>query len=139
MENSTNSIAKTTDVQSKAFCSVKAETRAEKIKLFNALKECDFKLNDVVGSKISIKDVFYQEYEKEDKETGEVRVGHRSIIFGADGKTYVTASNYLYNTLRQIISVFGTPAEWGEPLTVEVAKQSMKDGKSSLTLKLVEE
>lgn len=135
----TNAIAKKSDVQAKAFCSVKAETRAEKIKLFNALKECDFKLNDVVGQKINIKDVFYQEYEKEDKDTGEVRTGHRTIIFGDDGKTYVTASNYLYNTLRQIISVFGTPAEWGEPLTVEVVKQSMKDGKSSLSLKLVEE
>ena len=139
MEENTNAIAKQSDVQAKAYCSVKAETRAEKIKLFNALKECDFKLNDVVGNKINIKDVFYQEYEKEDKETGEVRTGHRTIIFGDDGKTYVTASNYLYNTLRQIISVFGTPAEWGEPLTVEVVKQSMKDGKSSLSLKLVEE
>ncbi len=138
MENE-NAIAKQSDVQNKAFCSVKAETRADKIKLFNALKECDFKLNDVVGSKINIKDVFYQEYSKEDKDTGEIRTGHRTIIFGDDGKTYVTASNYLYNTLRQIISVFGTPAEWGEPLTVEVVKQSMKDGKSSLSLKLVEE
>lgn len=139
MEENNNAIAKQSDVQAKAYCSVKAETRADKIKLFNALKECDFKLNDVVGNKINIKDVFYQEYEKEDKETGEVRTGHRTIIFGDDGKTYVTASNYLYNTLRQIISVFGTPAEWGEPLTVEVVKQSMKDGKSSLSLKLVEE
>lgn len=139
MENNENAIAKQSDVQNKAFCSVKAETRAEKIKLFNALKECDFKLNDVVGSKINIKDVFYQEYTKEDKETGEIRTGHRTIIFGDDGKTYVTASNYLYNTLRQIISVFGSPAEWDEPLMVEVVKQSMKDGKASLSLKLVEE
>lgn len=138
MENN-NAIAKQSDVQNKAYCSVKAETRADKIKLFNALKECDFKLNDVVGSTIKIKDVFYQEYTKEDKETGETRTGHRTIIFGDDGKTYVTASNYLYNTLRQIISVFGTPTEWGEPLAVEVVKQSMKDGKSSLSLKLVEE
>ena len=139
MENNETTIAKQSDVKSKAFCSVKAETRADKIKLFNALKECDFKLNDVVGNKINIKDVFYQEYEKEDKETGEVRLGHRTIIFGDDGKTYVTASNYLYNTLRQILSVFGSPAEWSEPLAVEVIKQSMKDGKSSLSLKLIEE
>lgn len=139
MENNENAIAKQSNVQSKAYCSVKAETRADKIKLFNALKECDFKLNDVVGTKINMKDVFYQEYTKEDKETGEIRTGHRTIIFGDDGKTYVTASNYLYNTLRQIIAIFGTPAEWSEPLTVEVVKQSMKDGKSSLSLKLVEE
>lgn len=139
MEKNENAIAKQSDVQSKAYCSVKAETRAEKIKLFNALKECDFKLNDVVGSKINIKDVFYQEYVKEDKETGDIRTGHRTIIFGDDGKTYVTASNYLYNTLRQIINVFGSPAEWDEPIMVEVVKQSMKDGKSSLSLKLVEE
>lgn len=139
MENETNAIAKQSDVQNKAFCSVKAETRAEKIKLFNALKECDFKLNDVVGQKIDIKDVFYQEYEKEDKETGEVRLGHRTILFAEDGKTYVTASNYLYNTLRQILNVFGAPNTWSEPLKVEVAKQTLKDGKSSLTLKLVEE
>jgi len=138
MEN-TNAIATQKDVQPKAFCSVKAETRADKIKLFNALKECDFKLNDVVGNKINIKDVFYQEYEKEDKDSGEIRTGHRTIIFGDDGKTYVTASNYLYNTLRQILNVFGSPAEWSEPLTVEVIKQQMKDGKSSLSLKLVEE
>ena len=139
MESNTNAIATTNNTNTQAYCSVKAETRADKIKLFNALKECDFKLNDVVGTKINIKDVFYQEYEKEDKETGDIRTGHRTIIFGDDGKTYVTASNYLYNTLRQILSVFGTPNEWSEPLTVEVVKQPMKDGKTSLSLKLVEE
>lgn len=139
MESNTNAIATTNNANTQAYCSVKAETRADKIKLFNALKECDFKLNDVVGTKINIKDVFYQEYEKEDKETGDIRTGHRTIIFGDDGKTYVTASNYLYNTLRQILSVFGTPNEWSEPLTVEVVKQPMKDGKTSLSLKLVEE
>lgn len=138
MENNELAIANPA-ATNKSYCSVKAETRAEKIKLFNALKECDFKLNDVVGTTIAVKDVFFQEYEKEDKESGEVRLGHRTILFAEDGKTYVTSSNYLYNTLRQILSVFGTPNTWSEPLKVEVAKQTLKDSKSSLTLKLVEE
>lgn len=138
MENNEIQIAKPT-TNTRTYCSVKAETREEKIKLFNALQECDFKLNDVVGNTIAIKDVFFQEYEKEDKETGEIRLGHRTILFAEDGKTYVTASNYLYNRLRQILNVFGAPNTWSEPLKVEVAKQSLKDGKSSLTLKLVEE
>ena len=134
-----NEIVKANQSTTKTFCSVKAETRAEKIKLYNALKDCDFKLNDVVGSTIKIKDVFIQEYTKEDEETGEVRTCHRTIIFGDDGKSYVTASNYLYNTLKQIFAIFGLPTEWDTPLTVEVVKQSLKDGKSSLSLKLVEE
>lgn len=138
MENNQIQVANPTS-NTKTYCSVKAETRAEKIKLFNDLKECDFKLNDVVGNTIAIKDVFFQEYEKEDKETGEIRLGHRTILFAEDGKTYVTASNYLYNTLRQILNVFGAPNTWSEPLKVEVAKQNLKNGKSSLTLKLVEE
>ena len=83
--------------------------------------------------------MFVQEYAKEDEETGEVRTGHRTIIFGDDGKSYVTASNYLYNTLKQIFQIFGMPTEWDSPLTVEVIKQSLKNGKSSLSLKLVEE
>lgn len=134
-----NEIVKANQSTSNAYCSVKAETRAEKIKLYNALKDCDFKLNDVVGTTIKIKDVFVQEYTKEDEETGEVRTGHRTIIFGDDGKSYVTASNYLYNTLKQIFQIFGMPTEWDSPLAVEVIKQSLKNGKSSLSLKLVEE
>lgn len=138
MENNELAIANPA-ATNKSYCSIKAETRADKIKLFNSLKECDFKLNDVVGTIIAVKDVFFQEYKKEDKETGEIRLSHRTILFAENGKTYVTASNYLYNTLIQILSVFGTPNTWSEPLKVEVAKQTLKDGKSSLTLKLVEE
>ncbi len=121
----------------KVYCSKVAVTTEEKKELFNALESCDALLNDCVGQEIDLKDVYVEEKQVVDEETGEVKTKFRSILFDASGQTYATGSYGIYNILRKIFAIYGLPETWEEPVKVKVAKRPVKDGKQSLTLTLI--
>lgn len=91
----------------KTFTTLKAETIEDKKKIYNASKACDVFIKDIKGQEIEVKDAYITEYEKKDlDENGNHRIGHKTILFGTDGKTYVTCSNYFFNSFAQILSAY---------------------------------
>lgn len=120
----------------KIYCSKVIETEEEKKEMFNALESCDILLNDCVNNEIDLKDIYIEERQVVDKETGEVKTKFRTILFDANGQTYATGSYGIYNILSKIVKIYGLPNTWEKPLKVKVAKKPIKDGKSSLTLLL---
>ena len=122
----------------KTYCSVHPKTVEEKKALYNALESCDVVLNDIVGQKIKVKDIYIQEFPRTDKETGEpISNGHRTILFDEDGKSYVTASNYFFISLVKIMNAFGDPTTWDEAVEIEITKRPTKGGNNCLSFKLV--
>lgn len=117
-----------------AYCSIKADSLADKIKLLNALESCDVMLNDVAPTEIIVKDVYVQPYEKK-MENGDVKQKYRTILFDTEGKSYITTSTYFYFTISKIFSVLGTPDTWENPFTFEIFKKALKNGKA-LTCKV---
>lgn len=116
----------------KQISTIKGETIEEKKKLYNAIQQCDVRINDIVGQTIVIKDVFIREYEKKDlDENGNPRIGHTTILFDEAGKTYVTASNYFFNALVQILSTVGN---LDTPIKIKIVKKPTKSGTESLGL-----
>lgn len=125
-----------TGVQAQSFCSKQTESEQDKKELFNALENCDLLLNDCVGQEISIKDVYCEEREIVDEETGTIKKKYRTIIFDVNGQTYATGSYGIFNVIKKIISIYGLPT-WNEGIKVKVSKRPIGNGKSSLTLTLV--
>lgn len=121
----------------KVYCSKVIETEEEKKEMFNALESCDIVLNDCVNNEIELKDIYIEERQVVDKETGEVKTKFRTILFDVNGQTYATGSYGIYNILSKIVKIYGLPDTWEKPLKVKVAKKPIKDGKSSLTLLLI--
>lgn len=124
-----------TGVSNNVFCSIKANSDDEAKKLFNALETCDALLNDLVGEEINMKDLYIEE-RKVQNDNGEEITKYRTIIFDTEGKTYATASYGVFNTLKKIIAIYGSPT-WENGVKVTVAKRPIGNGKSSLTLTLV--
>lgn len=120
--------------QNNSYCSVKTETEEDKIKLLNALENCDFLLNDIAPREIIVKDVLVQQYEKDVE--GEKKTKYRTILFDTEGKTYVTTSNFFFYALSKIFSVMGTPDKWSKPYTFEVYKKDVQNGKKALSVKI---
>ena len=131
------------------FCTMNLEEKENMVALYNSLQECDVKLNDIKGSTIEIKDVFVEKKEvaERDEKTGEVlrdeetdevltKTRFRTILFGVDGKTYVSAAYGVYNSLRQIIPIFGNPSK-ENPIKVKVGTRKLRSGKESLVLTVV--
>ncbi len=138
MENQEkNELTLFSGVQQSVYCSKVAETDKEKKELFNALESCDALLNDCVGQEISIKDIYVEEKQTLDDETGELKTKYRTILFDASGQTYATGSYGIYNVLKKLVQIYGLPTTWEKPLKVKVAKRPIGNGKQSLTLTLV--
>lgn len=137
MENEKNEITLFTGVKNKIYCSIVAESEESKKQLFNALETCDALLNDCVGQEIAIKDIYVEEREIIDEETGEVRPKYRTILFDENGQTYATGSYGIFNIVKKIVSIYGLPTNWENPIKVKVSKRPIGNGKQSLTLTLI--
>ena len=121
-------------IKQNVYCSKVAETEKEKKELFNALESCDALLNDCVGQEIEIKDIYVEEKQVMDDETGEIKTKYRTILFDENGQTYATGSYGIYNILKKIVQIYGLPESWEKPLKVKVSKRPIGNGKQSLTL-----
>lgn len=124
-------------IKQNVYCSKVAETEKEKKELFNALESCDALLNDCVGQEINIKDMYVEEKQVFDDESGEIKTKYRTILFDENGQTYATGSYGIYNVLKKIVQIYGLPETWEKPLKVKVAKRPIGNGKQSLTLTLM--
>ena len=136
MENQGNELTLFTGASNRVFCSKVAKNDTEKKELFNALESCDVLLNDCVGQEIEMKDLYIEEKNIVD-ENGEQKIKYRTIIFDANGQTYATGSYGIYNVLKKIITIYGLPNTWEQPLKVKVEKRAIGNGKQSLTLQLI--
>ena len=137
MENEKNELTLFSGVKQNVYCSKTVESEEDKKELFNALETCDALLNDCVGTEIEIKDIYVEEREVVDEETGELKKKYRTILFDASGQTYATGSYGIYNIIKKIVTIYGLPETWENPLKVKVAKRLIGNGKQSLTLTLV--
>lgn len=137
MENENKELTLFSGIKQNVYCSKKAETDVEKKDLFNALESCDALLNDCVGQEIDIKDIYVEEKQVIDDSTGELKTKYRTILFDANGQTYATGSYGIYNVMKKIVSIYGLPEMWDNPLKVKVAKRPIGNGKQSLTLVLI--
>ena len=124
-------------IKQNIYCSKIAESEKEKKELFNALESCDALLNDCVGQEIKIKDIYVEEKQVMDDESGEIKTKYRTILFDENGQTYATGSYGIYNILKKIVQIYGLPESWEKPLVVKVAKRPIGNGKQSLTLTLM--
>lgn len=114
----------------KTISTIKGESVEDKKKLFNAIQSCDVRINDIVGQTIEVKDVYIREYEKKDlDENGNPRIGHTTILFDKDGKSYVTASNYFFNAITQILVAVG---KLDNPIKIKIIKKATKSGTEAL-------
>lgn len=110
----------------------------DRVKLYNSLQKCDVRLIDIKGQTLEIADVFIERKDLVEKDkdgndiynekTGEVltKPHYRSVLFGTDGKTYVSGAYGIYNSLNQIISIFGLPSK-ENPYKVTVGTRALQN------------
>lgn len=115
-----------------AFCSVKAETMAEKALVFNAANNPQHKVNDFINKKIMLKDVYAETLELCNAETGEYEKAPRIVLIDVNGEAYECVSVGMFSSLKKLIATFGEPT-WDEPIPVVVKQEKVKNG-SMLTM-----
>lgn len=117
-----NSLSIINNNRSSSYCSLKPETMEQKKALYNAVKKCDVKIADIVGQTIKVKDVMIRQWFKK-LEDGSEEERYTTILFGDDGKTYVTGSKPFFFSISQVFTMFGEPDTWEEPLALQIVQQ----------------
>lgn len=115
-----------------AFCSVKAETLAEKALVFNAANNPQHKVNDFINKTILLKDIYAETLELCNDETGEYEKAPRIVLIDVNGEAYECVSVGMFSSLKKLIATFGEPT-WEEPIPVVVKQEKVKNG-SMLTM-----
>ena len=105
--------------QKSSFTSLKNETKEEKAVLYKAMSNPDRKLGDCINQVIYAKDLFMETVEMTNQETGEITTCPRIVIIDKDNVSYQSVSFGIFNALKRVISVFGSPT-WEEPIALKV-------------------
>lgn len=106
------------------YSTIKGTSLEDKKTIYQAVNGSD-SVSDLVGSTVGLKHVIVQEVEVS-SEDGEVITVPRTTLVLDNGKVYSATSKGLLNSIRNIISIFGDPNEWEEPLTVKVVEKGSK-------------
>ena len=109
------------------YCSMQVTDEKSASMLFKAMNQPDDSLGDHINETIDVTNIFIQPVSMVNQETGEVNVVPRIVLFDVEGKTYVTISKGIYNALRNMCAIVGTPETWKAPVTIKVGQRQIKE------------
>ena len=104
------------------------ETVAEKATLYNALNSTGEKLGDYVDDTVTVSNIILQGATLTDEETGELVKTARLILVGPEGQIYKSTSRGMVRAAIQLLQVFGTPDQWGQPLNIQIERVQLRKG-----------
>ena len=130
-----NNLALVAQDNNEIFCSFSPDTVEGKKALYKAITNPDHKITDMVGKEIAIRDVVVATCQFVDEETGETTPGNRTILIDTNGISYGCSSTGVYNALRNLIAIFGSPT-WADGLAVRVGQIS-KGVNRIITLEII--
>ena len=144
---SLNSLVAMNEEKKEMFISKEVVTIEDKKMIYNAMNNPTDSISDLINKEIKIKDIVMEEIELTetddngdpifDGDTGEIienkLVAVRTILIDDEGNSHQAVSKGIFNSIKQIINIFGAPKTWEEPLTVTVLQVKVKKG-SMLTL-----
>lgn len=117
----------------KGFCTMSADDRAGKAILYNAVANPS-KLSDNINIPIRMKHFYVEIIQCANKESGEMVNVPRVVIIDETGKGFQAVSVGIYNAVKRIVSMYGNPAMWDEPLTVICQNVDLGGGQHTYNL-----
>ena len=109
------------------YSSVRYESFEDKKRTYNALTT-DKQIGDYLNEVLEVEDIIAGDVLITNKETGEVDEATRTVLILADGSAVAATSSVLFSRLMQIVSIFGNPNTWPEPLKIKVRQQNLANG-----------
>ena len=111
------------------YTSMKPDTAEGKADLVNAMNNPDMRVSDMIGKVIRAKDVFAEEVELVNDETGEVVKATRIVITDTENISYQAVSVGIMSALKKLFMLYGPPT-WEDGIPLEV--KQIKKGKNNI-------
>ncbi len=116
IEENGNVFAVTNSV--KAYSSLQPKTEAEKVAFFNMVNAPTDRLKSAVNMTLEIKDIYAEQCEFVNQETGDVTPGVRIVFITTDGKSYQSASKGVFTSTQKLLAIMGEPSNWKKPVKI---------------------
>ena len=113
----------------KGYCTMQAVDNRAKVTLFNACSNPE-KVADYIGKQIKLMHFYVEIIQTVSEQTGEIVNVPRVVLIDEAGKGYQAVSIGMYNSLKRVVAMFGDPATWDRPHTVEIQQVSTKTGRT---------
>ena len=113
----------------KGFCTMQAVDKKAKATLFNATGNPE-KISSMIGKTLDLLHFYVEVIQVVSEQTGELCNVPRVVLIDKSGKGYQAVSIGMYNAIKRIVSMYGLPETWEEPLTVEVQQIETKNGRT---------
>lgn len=115
------------DVSERGYwASFPVETMEDKKRLYAARND-NILLRDHMGDEIEVQDIVLDVQQVNDANVGAKNVPCCHLV-ATDGKVYQSLSTGVVNKACEILSTFGTPDTWTEPLTVVCKETTTSNG-----------
>ena len=118
------------------WCSLQAVDDKDRITLYNSVTTPE-KLADQINKQIVVRHVYAEIIQVQSEESGEMVNAPRVVLIDDHGKGYQSVSTGIYNAVKRMLGIFGNPADWTQPHTVEVQNVNLPGGRHTLTLRIV--
>lgn len=119
------------------FTSVNMDTHEGRLDVYEALTDAqNLEDAEMIGKPFNLKDVIIQTVVVNDNESKEDRPTLRTILITDKGEAYAAVSEGLFNSVRNLFGLVGSPATWAAPLPVVVKRVRGRSGFFFFTLSL---
>lgn len=119
----------------KGYCTMKAEDKKAKATLYNACSSPK-KLSECINLPIKMIHFYVEVIQVANEKTGEIVSVPRVVIIDEKGNGFQAVSVGIYNSIKRIVSMFGNPQDWAEPVTVIVRNVDLKNGQHTFNLEI---
>lgn len=137
MENELSLVTELENAKSQIYCTLDTSSDEGRMAIYNASENATGLVKDNLNKTINLKDLFIQKYSKVDETTGEFKEKTRTILIDDKGNSYASASTGLFNSLKKLLGIMGTPDTWTTPLPIQVVETKTKNGNNTYTIKIV--
>lgn len=120
-----------------AYCTMQAVDNRSRVTLYNACSSPE-KLSSMINKRIKLMHVYVEIIQVKSEMSGEMVNAPRIILIDDHGKGYQAVSTGIYNSIKRIFSLFGNPANWDQPHTIEVKHIDLKDGQHTFGLEVID-
>lgn len=112
-------------------------TRADRIKLYNAVANAEKKVSDLIGETITVVHMVAHPTKMLDDATGELRDLTRVVLIGPEGESYHSMSNGVVQSMKRICDIVGAGPWEDEPLVIKVKQINTQAGNRTFNLELI--
>lgn len=117
----------------KGYCTMTAEDRKAKATLYNACANPE-KISAHLNHEIRMIHFYVEIIQCVNENTGGVVNVPRVVLIDETGKGYQAVSVGVYNAVKRIVSMFGNPNTWDEPVTVIPQNVDLGGGQHTFNL-----